>query len=84
MNNNKAPSPDGFPVEYHKRCWDIIKDDLMPVFHDLFNGPLQLFKLNLGTITLLQKKEEAVRIEKFKPIRLLNVSFKIFTKGWHE
>ena len=31
-------------------------------------------------ITLLPKKTDAVRIEQFRPICLLNVSFKIFTK----
>src|SRR3989337_3841463 len=31
-------------------------------------------------ITLLPKKEEAVRIEQFRPICLLNVSFIFFTK----
>ena len=80
MKNNKAPGPDGFPAEFYKKCWGIIKGDLMPMFHDLFNGHLQLFKLNFGTITLLPKKEEAIRIEQFRPICLLNVSFKIFTK----
>jgi hypothetical protein len=46
----------------------------------LFNGHLQLFHLNFGTITLLPKKDRAVCIEQFRPICLLNVSFKIFTK----
>ena len=50
------------------------------MFHDLFSGQLQLFQLNFGTITLLPKKIEVVRIEKFRPICLLNVSFKKFTK----
>ena len=52
----------------------------MPMFQDLFEGHLNLFHLNFGTITLLPKKVEAVRIEQFRPICLLNVSFKIFTK----
>ena len=52
----------------------------MLIFHDLFSGQLQLFQLNFSTITLLPKKTEAVRIEQFRPICLLNVSFKIFTK----
>ena len=43
-------------------------------------GQLHLFHLNFRTITLLPKKTEAVRIEQFRPICLLNVSFKIFTK----
>ena len=51
------------------------------MFHDLFSGHLQLFHLNFGTITLFTKKE-AVRIEQFRPICLLNVSFKyIFAKS---
>ena len=52
----------------------------MPMFHDFFSGHLELFHLNFGLITLLPKKEEAVRIKQFRPICLLNVSFKIFTK----
>ena len=80
MENNKAPGPDGFPAEFYKKCWHIIKGDLIPIFHDLFSGQLQLFHLNFGTIILLPKKTEAVRIEQFRPICLLNVSFKIFTK----
>ena len=61
-----------------RKSW--LRHCLMPMFHDLFSGHLQLIKLNFGTITLLPKKEEAVHIEQFRPICLLNVSFKIFTK----
>ena len=39
-----------------------------------------MFHLNFGTITLLPKKTEAARIEQFRAIYLLNVSFEIFTK----
>ena len=38
------------------------------------------FSPRSGPIGLLPKKTEAVRIEQFRPICLLNVSFKIFTK----
>ena len=80
MKPNKAPGPDGFPAEFYKKCWHIIKDDLMPMFQDFFSGHLELFHLNFGLITMLPKKEEAVRIKQFRPICLLNVSFKILTK----
>ena len=56
MKNNKAPGPDGFPAEFYKKCWHIIKGDLLPMFQDLFLGQLQLFHLNFGIITLLPKK----------------------------
>ena len=80
MEHNKAPGPDGFPAEFYQKFWTIIKDDLMAMFTQLRAGNLPLFKLNFGIITLLPKKEDASKIEQYRPICLLNVSFKIFTK----
>jgi mannosylglycoprotein endo-beta-mannosidase len=80
MERNKAPGPDGFPAEFYQKCWDIIKDDLMALFNQFSSGDLPLYKLNFGVITLLPKKEDAVQIQQYRPICLLNVCFKIFTK----
>ena len=80
MDHNKAPGPDGFPAEFYQQFWDVIKGDLMQMFHDLHNGDLPLFSLNFGVITLLPKTQEASKIQQYRPICLLNVSFKIFTK----
>jgi hypothetical protein len=52
----------------------------MALFSQLHNGELPLYKLNYGIITLLPKKENAVQIQQYSPICLLNVSFKVFTK----
>jgi hypothetical protein len=41
---------------------------------------LPLYSLNFDTIILLPKCAEAARIQQYRPICLLNVSFKIFTK----
>ena len=80
MEKNKAPGPDGFPAEFYKKCWNIIKKDLMEMFDAFHKGELPLFHLNFGTIILLPKKEDAIQIQQYRPICLLNVSFKIFTK----
>ena len=80
MEKNKAPGPDGFPAEFYQTFWPIIKSDLMAMFYSFQKGELPLFHLNFGTIILLPKKENAVQIQKYRPICLLNVSFKIFTK----
>ena len=80
MEHNKAPGPDGFLAEFYQIFWSIIKTDLMQLFAQLHSGDLPLFWLNYGVITLLPKKEDASRIEQYRPIYLLNVSFKIFTK----
>ena len=80
MEKNKAPGPDGFPAEFYQSCWDFLKQDLMDMFNDFHKGELPLFHLNFGTIILLPKKEDASQIQQYRPICLLNVSFKIFTK----
>ena len=80
MEHNKAPGPDGFPAEFYQNFWDIIKDDIMELFNCLHADRLELFRLNFGEIVLLPKIKEAERIQQFRPICLLNVSFKIFTK----
>uniref|UniRef100_I1P400 Reverse transcriptase domain-containing protein n=1 Tax=Oryza glaberrima TaxID=4538 RepID=I1P400_ORYGL len=80
MEHNKAPGPDGFPAKFYQVFWDVIKDDLMALFHDFHEGTLPLHRLNFGIITLLPKQKDASRIQQYRPIYLLNVSFKIFTK----
>ena len=55
MEHNKAPDPDGFPAEFYQQFWDVIKGDLMQMFHDLHKDDLPLFSLNFGVITLLPK-----------------------------
>jgi hypothetical protein len=55
MAHNKAPGPDGIPVEFYQVCWPIIKQVTMKLFHDLSNGDLDLYRLNFGMIILLQK-----------------------------
>jgi hypothetical protein len=52
----------------------------MTLFKDFYEDKLPPFSLNFETITLLPKQKEATHIRKFRPICLLNVSFKIFTK----
>jgi mannosylglycoprotein endo-beta-mannosidase len=80
MEHNKAPGPDGFPAEFYQHFWETIKSDLLELFGCLHAGQLELFRLNFGEIVLLPKIQNAERIQQYRPICLLNVSFKIFTK----
>jgi hypothetical protein len=80
MEHNKAPGPDGFPTEFYQTFWDTIKGDLLELFGFLHAGQLELFRLNFGEIILLPKVNEAERIQQYRPIFLLNISFKNFTK----
>jgi hypothetical protein len=50
------------------------------LFGCLHAGQLELFRLNFGEIILLPKVNETERIQQYRPICLLNVSLKNFTK----
>jgi hypothetical protein len=78
MEHNKAPGPDGFPAEFYQSFWDTIQSDLLQMFSVLHAGQLELFCLNFGVVILLPKVNEAKRIQQYRPICLLNVSFKRF------
>ena len=84
MEHNKAPGPDGFPAEFYQVFWGLIKDDLMALFSDFFNEDLNLFSLNFGIITLIPKTQKATKIQQYRPICVLNVSFEIFYQSWHK
>jgi hypothetical protein len=80
MEHNKSPIPDDFPAELYQVFWGVIKDDLLAMFHDFHKDSLDLFSLNFGIIALIPKIENATKIQQYRPICVLNVSFKIFTK----
>jgi hypothetical protein len=80
MKHNKAPGPYGFPAKFYQVFWDIIKKDLLDLFTGFFEGRLPLYSLNFGVITLLPKIKEATKIQQYRPVCLLNLSFKTFIK----
>jgi hypothetical protein len=53
----------------------------MQMFHDIHPRTLPLFSLNFGVIALILKVQEANRLQQYRPIFLLNVTFKIFTNA---
>jgi hypothetical protein len=62
MEHNKSPGLDGFLIEFYQVFWEVIKTYLMALFHEFHRGRLPLYSLNFGTIILLPKCEEAVKI----------------------
>jgi hypothetical protein len=45
MEHNKAPSLDGFPIEFYQIFWEVIKKDLMTLFINFFEEHLLLYNL---------------------------------------
>jgi hypothetical protein len=80
MKLNKASGPDGFPIEFYQKFWGLISNDLFLLFQDFFDNKIDISRLNYGTIILIAKGLGADKIQMYRPICLLNVLFKFFTK----
>jgi hypothetical protein len=52
----------------------------MKLVHIFYHNVLDISKLNLESICLLHKKKDAKLITHFRPINLINYSFKIIIK----
>ena len=80
METDIAPGPDGIPVTFYKEFWDVIKGDLKQMFDDFHTGNLNIHRLNFAFLALIPGSEGPTCIEKCRPVYLLNVSCKIFSK----
>lgn len=75
-----ATNPDGISFIFYQNFWDLIKKDLVSLFEDFHKGDLDLHRLNFAMLTLIPKIPEARNMKNFRPISLINCSFKIFSK----
>jgi hypothetical protein len=80
MKVNSAPGPNGFTTIFFQKFWDTIQGDFLSMFQDFWEGHLDIKRLNFEVITLVPKVKEANCIKQYRPICLLNVDYKCFTK----
>ena len=80
MKECSAPGLDGFGAIFYKNFRVLIKEDVFVMFQDFWAGLLDIKRLKYGVITLVPKLKEANTIKQFRPICLLNVGYKLFTK----
>jgi hypothetical protein len=81
MPGDKAPGPDGFTGAFFKRCWGLIKADIMKVVHLFETLHTENFHwLNSANIVLLPKKEGAEEVTDYRPISLIHAIAKIISK----
>lgn len=45
---NKAVGPNGLSVEFFQTCWEIVRNDIMPMFLDFYNGKLDVRRLTMA------------------------------------
>jgi hypothetical protein len=77
MATRKAPSHDGFTVEFLWACWSTVKDfvEAFAQFHTLYGGGFH--RLNQALLTLLPKKPDATTLGDYRPISLIHLVAKL-------
>lgn len=81
LPNGKAPGADGIPREFYAKYWEALKGDVSRmVNHAWKNGSLSPL-VNEGLITLIPKNVAREKPQDWRPITLLNTSYKILAKA---
>jgi hypothetical protein len=77
----KAPGPDGFTGIFYRRCWSVIKPEIMVAFDHAFRlAGGDFAALNGALICLLPKKDDAALVTDYRPISLTHSVAKLFSK----
>jgi hypothetical protein len=80
LPSDKSPGPDGFNIDFVKKCWPIINQDFYKLCANFHAGQVCLQSLTGSHVTLLPKTDNPSTVSDFRPISLLNTSIKILTK----
>lgn len=80
LGGDKAPGPDGFPMQFFKQCWEMVKDDVFKLCEDFHAGRARLERINWANVTLIPKVASPDSPGDYRPISLINSSLKIVSK----
>ena len=77
---NKSPGHDGLPYEFYHKFFDLIGNDLLGVFNEVFCTGRLSRSQRMGIITLIPKSGDKEDPANWRPITLLNSDYKILSK----
>ena len=80
MKEGASLGPDGFTVNFFHHFWEMVKLDVWQIMEQSRIYGHILPALNATFLTLIPKCEGANNPDKFRPISLCNVIYKIITK----
>eukprot|EP00253_Pinus_taeda_P013241 PITA_13241 len=80
LKAGKAPGPDGFTSDFFHHFWDLIQIEVWQLVEESRALRWMYPGLNATFLALIPKSEEANKPEKYRPIALCNITYKIVSK----
>jgi hypothetical protein len=78
--SDRVLGPDGFTMVFFQACWNVIKENIMRLFHD-FHARIQFEKsFNATFIALILKELGVVDVKDYRSISLVSGVYKILAK----
>ena len=80
LANDKSLGCDGLPINFYNTNIDWISSDWLALYEDSFIRGFSGRNINKGMIKLIPKNGDKYEIKNWRPITLLNISYKIIGK----
>ena len=81
LNLNRSPGLDGLTVEFYLHFWDVLAPLLLRVASECFlRGSLPNSMKGSVTRLIFKKRGDRKCLKNWRPISLLNVDYKVFSK----
>ncbi|CAI7916027.1 unnamed protein product [Closterium sp. NIES-54] len=80
LANNKSPGKDGLPKELFKRNWDILGGEFLRMAHNFSDTASIPASIKEAVTILLHKKGDKDKLDNYRPITLLNFTYKVLAR----
>lgn len=80
LASNRASGPDGMTNKFLKTYWHEVKDEIMIIMDQFFQGNLDLHPFNRANVIILSKKEETITMQDYRLISIINLIPKVVAK----
>lgn len=77
---DSSPRPNGFGSEFYKTCWNFVKENLLEAVKEFFSKVSLLRFFTSSYFFLIPKIKYHTIFDKFMPISLCSITYKIFPK----
>lgn len=80
MNPWKSLGPDGFPIGFYQKSWNIVNRKVCEFVKKTWENPSELKLVNKSNICLIPKTNHLEFVNQFRLISLCNVIYKVVSK----